>query len=427
MEKEMKRNWLISLIVLAAVLLASVPVMAAAPGDPPGLEKAIAAQERHQEALFRIAGVEGVGAGFNENNQPAVIVFTATPGARGVPAFLDGMPVKTVASGKFEALARKVVNSRPTVTIISPTNGTVYPSGSNIHFQGTAYDKQEGYISSKLNWTDNGTPIGSNSDFYKVLADGSHTIVASATDAGGLTGSATVTITVGTPPLKTTDWWPRPVPIGVSTGHPAITAGTIGARVKDSAGNVYALSNNHVYADENLAHLGDSALQPGPYDGGQDSDYYRIGTLAAFKTIVFSNTASNTIDAAIALSSTSALGNGTPSGGYGIPNSTVAAASVNMPVQKYGRTTGLTKGKVYAVNATISVSYSTGTARYINQIVITPGTFSAGGDSGSLIVGYGGAYDKQPVGLLFAGSNLYTIANPIQPVLTYFGVTIDGQ
>ena len=39
---------------------------------------------------------------------------------------------------------------------------------------------------------------------------------------------------------------PRPAPIGVSTGHPAITAGTIGARVKDATRNVYALSNNHV-------------------------------------------------------------------------------------------------------------------------------------------------------------------------------------
>jgi hypothetical protein len=44
---------------------------------------------------------------------------------------------------------------------------------------------------------------------------------------------------------------PRPVPIGVSTGHPAITAGTIGARVTDGT-NVWALSNNHLYADENV-------------------------------------------------------------------------------------------------------------------------------------------------------------------------------
>ncbi|UCD87194.1 MAG: hypothetical protein JSV01_05385, partial [Desulfobacterales bacterium] len=50
----------------------------------------------------------------------------------------------------------------------------------------------------------------------------------------------------------------RPVPIGVSTGHPDITAGTIGCRVTgdldgDEIPEVYALSNNHIYANENEA------------------------------------------------------------------------------------------------------------------------------------------------------------------------------
>ena len=47
-----------------------------------------------------------------------------------------------------------------------------------------------------------------------------------------------------------TDRWDRPVPIGVSTGHPSITAGITGARATDGV-SVYALSNNHVYAGEN--------------------------------------------------------------------------------------------------------------------------------------------------------------------------------
>ena len=57
----------------------------------------------------------------------------------------------------------------------------------------------------------------------------------------------------GEPELGPASRWPRAVPIGVSTGHPAISAGTLGCRVKDGAGNVYALSNNHVYANQNLA------------------------------------------------------------------------------------------------------------------------------------------------------------------------------
>ena len=82
---------------------------------------------------------------------------------------------------------------------------------------------------------------------------------------------------------STTSRWARPVPIGVSTGHPDITAGTIGARVTDGV-NVYALSNNHVYADENNASTGDNGLQPGVVDGGVDPGD-AIGTLADFMPI----------------------------------------------------------------------------------------------------------------------------------------------
>ena len=61
------------------------------------------------------------------------------------------------------------------------------------------------------------------------------------------------------PAVDPTARFVRPVPIGVSTGHPAITAGTIGCRVTDGTG-VYALSNNHVYADENGGRYGDAVF-----------------------------------------------------------------------------------------------------------------------------------------------------------------------
>ena len=102
----------------------------------------------------------------------------------------------------------------------------------------------------------------------------------------------------------------RPVPIGVSTGHPDITAGTIGVRVTN-ASHVYALSNNHVYANQNQALYGDQVLQPGAYDGGV-SPADAIGTLYDFQEIIFSTSASNVIDAAIAESSPGDLGNATP-------------------------------------------------------------------------------------------------------------------
>ena len=216
----------------------------------------------------------------------------------------------------------------------------------------------------------------------------------------------------------------RPVPIGVSTGHPAITAGTIGARVTDGT-NVYALSNNHVYADENTASVGDAVIQPGRFDGGS-SPADDIGTLHAFEPIKFDGS-NNVIDAAIALSSTADLGKATPSNGYGTPKSATTPVFINQKLQKYGRTTGQTKGFVWAVNVTVNVGYSTGTARFVNQIMIATGSFSAGGDSGSLVLSNErGSSKRKPVGLLFAGSSLFTFANPIGPVLDRFGVTIDG-
>lgn len=216
----------------------------------------------------------------------------------------------------------------------------------------------------------------------------------------------------------------RPVPIGVSTGNIGeCSAGTIGCRVTDGS-NVYALSNNHVYALENNAPIGSVVVQPGRYDvrcATNSAD--QIGTLSNFNHIDFSG-GNNTIDAAIALSDKEKLGNATPSNGYGTPMSTTVGASIGQKVQKYGRTTSLTRGTVAAVNSTVKVGYSSGTATFVGQILVTPGTFIKAGDSGSLMVTDPG---KNPVGLLFAGSSTIAVANPIDAVLTELGVTIDGN
>ncbi|HXU36567.1 MAG TPA: hypothetical protein VN937_09400, partial [Blastocatellia bacterium] len=54
---------------------------------------------------------------------------------------------------------------------------------------------------------------------------------------------------------------------------------------------------------------------------------------------------------------------------------------------------------------------------YTNQVVINSTTFSAGGDSGSLILSNDNPSCRHPVALLFAGSSSSTIANPIAEVL----------
>lgn len=233
--------------------------------------------------------------------------------------------------------------------------------------------------------------------------------------------------TVGTGP---TGRFARPVPIGVSTGNAGeCSAGTIGARVEDASGNVYALSNNHVYALENQAAIGSQVLQPGLYDTGcAYSAANLLGTLADYEPIVFSKAASNVVDAAIASTTTASLGNATPSNGYGAPSSVAQTAVVGQPVQKYGRTTSLTTGSVSAVNGIVEVAYGAGTARFVDQVIVqSTKPFLKSGDSGSLLVTRDAAAD--PVGLLFASgaSGKYAIANPIGAVLGAFGVSVDGK
>src|SRR3972149_3151275 len=117
--------------------------------------------------------------------------------------------------------------------------------------------------------------------------------------------------------------------------------------------------------------------------------------------------------------------------GYGTPSASTVAPSIGQSVTKCGRTTGCTTGTVAEINVTLDVCYKPrglfscardGVARFVNQIGVSDGTFSAGGDSGSLIVTTSG---KNPVGLLFAGGSSRTYANEIGRELGNFSVTID--
>jgi len=221
----------------------------------------------------------------------------------------------------------------------------------------------------------------------------------------------------------------RPVPVGVSAGHPKITAGTIGARVRDSADNLYALSNNHIFANSNDARVKrDVILQPGPLDGGS-SPNDDLGRLHAFVPIDFSG-GSNRVDAAIVSIEPGQLSNVTLSSGYGPPGTDIVAAYLGQPVQKCGRTTGCTRSEVSELAVSLDVCYEgtllvcTKQARFVDQIAISGSGFSSGGDSGSLIVTDDA--DRSPLALLFAGSSSHTFANPIALVLDSFDVTIDA-
>jgi hypothetical protein len=112
---------------------------------------------------------------------------------------------------------------------------------------------------------------------------------------------------------------------------------------------------------------------------------------------------------------------------------TTAQPFLGQNVKKSGRTTGLTRSSVSALNATINVGYTdecagnSFTVQYTGQIVISNrgSRFLAGGDSGSVMV-EDAAVNPRAVGLLYAGSSSVAIANPIDDVLDHFNVTMVG-
>lgn len=200
----------------------------------------------------------------------------------------------------------------------------------------------------------------------------------------------------------------RPAMGGLSIGHYAISAGTFACLVKD-AGETFILSNNHVLANENRGVEGDPILQPGRFDGGK-TDRDVIGRLDTF--VAVDPEEPNIVDSALA--APFEQGDVTPDIlGIGRLRGT-KDAELEEKVMKSGRTTRKTNGTVVDVSATLRVGYATGSYLFTDQFIIKGerGAFSAGGDSGSTIV----SYDGRAVGLLFAGSPFFTIANKMSNV-----------
>ncbi|MGE5178157.1 MAG: hypothetical protein ACM3PF_03595 [Bacteroidota bacterium] len=206
--------------------------------------------------------------------------------------------------------------------------------------------------------------------------------------------------------------------MGTSTGNDnECASGTLGC-VVTKGGADYFLSNNHVFARENAASVGERIDAPGRYDGKPKcAQTPQIGNLAAFQRINFGGT--NTVDCAIAGPISGLSYTNAEAGGY-TPSQTTVAPAVGLAVKKTGRTSGLTHDTIQAINVTITVGYQSGTATFTGQIQ-TGGSFIRSGDSGSLEVTETG---NNPVGLCFAGSSQASFANPIGPVLQALAIAI---
>ena len=220
----------------------------------------------------------------------------------------------------------------------------------------------------------------------------------------------------------------RPLRPGLSVGHPDVTAGTLGGFVRrPGEPGLLVLSNNHVLAASDAAAEGDPVLQPGVADGGTDAD--RVGRLTAF--VRLGPGPGSLVDAAVA-----ALDAGVDADPAGYPGGALLPAVVGaddvdpeQEVEKVGRTTGHTRGRITAVEVDgVGVQYDDAVHTFDDQVEIEglTGAFSAGGDSGSVIWR---TRDRAPLGLLFAGSELggsagggVTFANPLATVLDALGV-----
>lgn len=213
--------------------------------------------------------------------------------------------------------------------------------------------------------------------------------------------------------------YPRPVPCGVSISNINLNgSGTLGCLVVLNNGRLCLLSNNHVLANENAAKIGDAIIQPGNAEPFPAPDQV-IGALEKFIPI---QATGNLVDAAVAWTSLKLVA----------PNHVTYnmapqpfAATLGMSVLKNGRTTQSTLGMVTDVGVNITVGYDPfpAGAEMRDQIAIrgVNGPFSKPGDSGSLIVT---AASKQPVALLFAGSNdnSITFGNVIANVMSALGI-----
>ncbi|HWN98310.1 MAG TPA: hypothetical protein VNS63_03465, partial [Blastocatellia bacterium] len=200
-------------------------------------------------------------------------------------------------------------------------------------------------------------------------------------------------------------------------------SGTLGSLVQAN-GVSYVLSNNHVLARGDQAVAGEDISQPGLIDTGCQPT-----------TIVADFTAApplgSNVDAAVAQLRAGLMKATGEIEDTGVISNVAGTPTVGLAVAKSGRTTGFTTGNISSINTSVSVQYQKGcnqgkkfTVAYTNQVVINSSTFSAGGDSGSLIVSNTNANCRQAVALLYAGSSTSTIGNPIGEVLSKLSTSL---
>jgi hypothetical protein len=129
------------------------------------------------------------------------------------------------------------VNEAPEVTITEPPNGSTAEEGTVILFTGTAIDDNDGTLSASLNWTSSlDDDLGSGASISTALSVGTHSVTAAVNDLEGLSGSASITVTITPLPIDVPDVTGQPQATAEST---LITAGlTVGAVTSQNSSTV---------------------------------------------------------------------------------------------------------------------------------------------------------------------------------------------
>ncbi len=342
----------------------------------------------------------------------------------------------------------------PAVLTVTPASATVQLSAFQV-FTATG-------TGVPVNWSVNGVP-GGNATVGTITTGGLYTapttfpspnqfsVTAVSQANAAQTASSATTVVY---PNSNKNQEVGPIFLGSSGGNNTDTnatgccIGTLGSLL-NRGGTFFILSNNHVLAKSSFAANGEAIMQAGAslcFPATQVASLTQQATLApAGTTVGRTGNAPSNVDAAIAqISATTSVDNlaGVPTGnilelGTAGPTSIAPAppsATTTTPaavlvagvqVAKSGRTSGLTCANLLSASTDgITVAYDSscgGTvafnAVFNGQMIVNSGTFSAGGDSGSLIVA---ADTARPVGLLYAGNSSSTVANPIQDVITAF-------
>jgi hypothetical protein len=362
----------ISIFVLSLLLLFFIgrdELSAAPPNAPPGLQRAIQAQEAHTNELIGNPDVVGTAVGIDSAGNPLIQVFTASEGVRGIPANIDGFPVVVNVTGRIVAYKRPSSSGSTTSGVSHKANQT--PAIQLGTSGGWKFDLANGYCC--------GGTLGS------LVTDGSNMYILSnwhVLYSDIVTGGNGITANFGNPVIQ-------PGLIDVSCN--ASNAQNVATLLAPSDGGSLPSAN----VDAGIAQI---ILSPQPM----------VDTSGAILEIgaISKTTVAASIGQAVKKSGRTT----------GLSKSSISGLNGTVKITYENECAG---GTAFTKTFTGQIIIKNSKCGFLNS-----------GDSGSLMV-ENVTTKPRAVGLLYAGSSscgfwAIAIANPIQEVLDYFSSKLPG-